>query len=711
MKDEPKMSPAGRGMNTGPDKPGWVTPFKKWLARLIVHIRHGFAPKATEAISGDKPAAMESTRVGQTAADMAGHTAPAMQTAEFEPAVSQATGAEQPVSDMPDSDAPVMDSSGAQPAVMETSAGEALTPDLTSAESPDIAPAPEDTFAADAEESEVPNTITVFLPDPKPYPASQEPGVWMRIRALSAAAGHRLVQSAGWLARSAKRFAVKKQKPCNELFHAMPDEAFPAPDYTESMAIDAPAGNWLGRLKQKPFLLYGLAGGTAGLLLFLGFMGYTLAAQTHRYEQKAEALRSRVAAYRDMLDHGLSDETGSFYDTLAQYEQTLAEYRDYGNELDTMNSSPAFVFALGKKQPEDLGIDDLEVDASALDARIEDAQAVADDIAALENSVSVVVKTDANTVDDCLAAVQALTEVPESIRSTYDSLSLPVDLSAHSADVYTQLDALAARIDAGSAYFLALKPLEAEVAAFNDALDLSGGSGGDSLRARVSYLSDTYEDLAATKSRVTALNEQSDYAAVANKVEISALGLTGDAAKLESMSGFIEGMSSLITRSDALETALDQLDKDTAAPEADRQAQAEELISQNDDMKADAAAIDVPDECAESASDFIAAMGQRGTALTEYSEYLKGYGACLNYKGQADNYRSDADEYYGQAFYYFMLGDSAQATYYNNLGNQASASATEYDGKTAEARQGYEAHYNTFAALRKEYRPAMGLKD
>jgi hypothetical protein len=695
MKDEPKMTPADHDTNTGPDKPGWSTPLKKRLALLTAYIRYGFAPKATEAMPGDKPAAMESTRAGQTAADMAGHAVPAMDAAEFEPAVSQVAGAE-------------------QPAVMKTPASEVLTPDLTSAENPDTAPAQEDTVAGDAEESEVPNTITVFLPDPTSYPTSQKPGIfpaiWTRIRILSAAVGHRLVQSARWLARSVKWLPVKKRKQRSVPFPAVPDEAFPASVYTESMSVDAPAGNWFERLKQKPLLLYGLTGGTAGLLLFLGFMGYMLASQTHRYAQKAEALRSRVAAYQNVLDHGLSSETGDFYDTLVQYEQTLADYKDYGNELDDMNSSPAFAFAIGKKQPEDLDIDDLEDDASALDARIEDAQATADDIAALENNVNAIVKTDANTVDDCLASVQALTEVPESIRSTYDSLSLPADLSTHSADIYAQLDALAVRIDANSAYFTALKSLEAEVTAFNDALDLSGSSGGDSLRARVSYLSDTYEDLAAIKSQVAALNEQPDYAVVTNKVEISALGLTGDAAKLENMSGFIEGMSSLITRSDALETALDQLDKDTAASDADRQ-EAEQLTSQNTDMKTDAAAIDIPGEYAESAADFIAALDQRSTALTEYSEYLKDHAACLDYQSQADKYRSDADEYYGQAFYYFMLGDGAQATYYNDLGNQASASATEYDGKTAEARQGYEAHYNTFTTLRSEYRPAMGLKD
>jgi len=170
------------------------------------------------------------------------------------------------------------------------------------------------------------------------------------------------------------------------------------------------------RLKQKPILLSGLIAAAVLLLGGIGYFTYSIITQTESYNNDIAGLKQRVKSYQSILDEGFYQNNAEFMSMLVLYQETLADYSVYADELLMLNESSDYIFVFGKKKIHELGIDKLEASSIEMSGEIAKVDGVIDSMAVLEKDLKAIVKSKENTVDDVISELRKLDDSPEIIK-------------------------------------------------------------------------------------------------------------------------------------------------------------------------------------------------------------------------------------------------------------------------------------------------------
>jgi len=469
------------------------------------------------------------------------------------------------------------------------------------------------------------------------------------------------------------------------------------------------SGSFLNRIKGKPSLMVSMIASIIVVLMLISMVIFFIVRQTEQYNEDIAVLEQSILSYQEFLDNGLNSESAEFPEILSLYADKLSNYKTFNDQLKALNRGNDYIFAFGKRNKDDIGITKLETDAQFISEQISETKKVMDDLSALEQSISDILKTKSNTIDEVIIQYESIKETPNEIKQHFDTILLPQDLQACNDYVYNYIDALENNIVSYIDYYSELKPIEQKVAALNQTAGINITKSGDTLKLIVAYFLDQSAEVIDIIDEITLINKKEVYVDLKNKVDISAFALSDEAAELVDISGFLTSMNDLIADSEALDMQIDAVINDNKTSISDKQTELNDLITKNDALAQQISVLECPDMFSELFANYQIGVRKRSEALAAYIEYLDDYASYLSYKKTANEYWSNRDYYFDLAMSYGSAGDySSESLCLLLLSNEAE-SAQHYEALAANAKTDYEAHYKRYATCRELSQQLMGI--
>lgn len=348
------------------------------------------------------------------------------------------------------------------------------------------------------------------------------------------------------------------------------------------------------------------------------------------YTEKVGNLKTSLEEFKVKLDGGPVSNAKDFEGGISVYQQILDDMPVVEEQLQRINTN--YFWVMKKETPETLGLSEIAEKATALQTSIDALQTIMDTNTSFSTSVDEAYQN-STSLDELVNSLSNLSIEIDQLILSFDEFNLPAGLPSHRDSYREKLVASQTYVQLVISYVNELVTIRADLdgteASINSAKNMNTHSS-DSLEEKVDDYMKKMDDIVEVHKKLTALNNNIDYAQVIGKKDFAFLA--GDVISESGLTFYMDmvELEDIIKESNRVEQKCLDLPYPKVATETNEtilthrsQGSTDKALSTNQELIARIAAISVPDEIAASVRTYKRGLDTRNEFLLKQQEYIK----------------------------------------------------------------------------------------